>query len=55
MGAKLAAIFDEVKAKGGLNAQIKFAMLTKLSAAKAKETPDTPEMIKLFEECKAKV
>ena len=50
MGAKLEEFFAEAKARGGLNAQMKLAMLTRMSPSKAKEAPDTEENVKLFEE-----
>jgi len=55
MGAKLAAYFEKAKQQGGLNAQLKLAMLTKLSQKMARETPDSPENIKKFEEAMAKL
>jgi len=48
MGAALVDIYDEAKRVGGLPAQIKLAMLTKLSSPKASEVPDTPELIAQF-------
>lgn len=50
MGAKLEEYFVKVKAEGGLNAQMKLAMLTKMSPAKAKEAPDNEANIRIFEE-----
>jgi hypothetical protein len=50
MGAKLAAYFEKAKRQGGLEAQVKLAMLTKLSQKAAAEAPDSPENIKRFEE-----
>jgi len=55
MGVQLVAYFDKAKDKGGLQAQIKLAMMTKASAAKATEMPDSPENIKLFEEAMGKL
>ncbi len=50
MGAKLTSYFDQAKAKGGLGAQIKLAMLTKMAASAAAATEDTPQNIKIFED-----
>jgi hypothetical protein len=55
MGNILAGYFDKAKAKGGLNAQVKLAMLTKMSLKKAMEAPDSQENIKLFDEALAKI
>ena len=55
MGAKLEEYFVKAKAEGGLNAQMKLAMLTKMSPAKAKEAPDSEANIKLFEEAIKKI
>jgi hypothetical protein len=49
MGAVLLTYFDKAKAKGGLAAQVKLAMLTKLSSQQASQTPDTPDNVKIFE------
>ena len=50
MGAKLEGYFDQAKAKGGMQAQVKLAIPTKMSKQQAAAQPDTPENIKLFEE-----
>ncbi len=55
MGAALTAYFEKAKAKGGLAAQVKFAMLTKMSSEQASQAPDSPENIKKFEEALAKL
>ena len=55
MGAKLEEYFVKVKAEGGLNAQMKLAMLTKMSPAKAKESPDSETNIRIFEEAMKKL
>lgn len=55
MGAKLESYYEKAKAAGGLNAQMKLAMLTKMSPAKAKEAPDTDANIKIFEEAMKKL
>jgi hypothetical protein len=50
MGAILQSYFDKAKEKGGLNAQVKLAMITKMSSEKAKAEPDSASNIKLFED-----
>jgi hypothetical protein len=55
MGNILAGYFSIAKAKGGLVAQVKLAMITKMSLEKAKQAPDSQENIKLFEEAIEKV
>ena len=55
MGAKLMAFFKEAEAKGGVPAQVKLAMITKLSLSKASDTPDTPDNIALFEKAIAQI
>ena len=50
MGAQLVVYFDKAKAKGGLQAQIKLAMITKMSSQVAASAPDSPENIKMFED-----
>ncbi|WP_321420820.1 hypothetical protein [uncultured Methanomethylovorans sp.] len=49
MGQKLALYFDAAKTKGGLKAQTKLAMITKMSLTAAIAAPDSPENIALFE------
>jgi hypothetical protein len=50
MGAKLSAFYDKAKEMGGLKAQMRMAILTRISSTKAKEADDSPENIKKFEE-----
>lgn len=49
MGQKLIEYYDVVQKKGGLKAALRLAMLTKISVTKAKEIPDTAELIRNFE------
>ncbi len=49
MGQKLVSYFDAAKVKGGLKAQTKLAMITKMSSTAATAAPDSPENIALFE------
>ena len=55
MGVKLQAYYDAAKVKGGVSAQIKLAMITCMSQQKAKDSPDSPENIKIFEEALKKL
>ncbi len=55
MGAKLVEYFEKAKKLGGLNAQVKMAMLTAFSQKTAREAPDSPENIKKFEEAMSKL
>lgn len=49
MGQKLVSYFAAAKTKGGLKAQTKLAMITKMSSVAANVAPDSPENIALFE------
>ncbi|MBN2239675.1 MAG: hypothetical protein JW712_07865 [Dehalococcoidales bacterium] len=48
MGAVLVSYFDKAKEKGGLEALVKMAMLTKMSKQKAENSEDSKENIELF-------
>lgn len=50
MGTKLEEYFDKAKEKGGLSAQIKLAMITKMARKSAATHPDSAENIAIFEE-----
>jgi hypothetical protein len=50
MGKILESYFDMAKAKGGMVAQVKLAMITKMSKQKAYQAPDSQENIRIFEE-----
>ena len=45
MGAQLVALFEQAKQHGGVRAQLKMAMITKLSITKAEGANDSPELI----------
>ena len=49
MGQKLSSFYDAAKAKGGLKAQMRMAILTLLPSSKAGIEPDSPENIRKFE------
>jgi hypothetical protein len=55
MGTILSGYIAIAKNKVGLMAQVKLAMITKMSLEKAKQAPDSPENIKLFEEAIQKI
>ncbi|OGO18972.1 MAG: hypothetical protein A2Z15_06815 [Chloroflexi bacterium RBG_16_50_11] len=50
MGTILASYFDKAKAAGGIAAQVKLAMLTKMARVTATNAPDSAENIKTFDE-----
>jgi hypothetical protein len=49
MGSTLVSYYDKAKQKGGIKAQMRLAVLTKLPTNRAKDAPDSPENIQLFE------
>lgn len=49
MGAKLIELYEQAKQIGGLKAQMRMAMITKIPSSKAADEPDSPDNIKLFE------
>ena len=49
MGQKLTTYYEKAKAKGGIKAQMRMAMITMLSSSKAGTEPDSPENIAKFE------
>ncbi|HNT29472.1 MAG TPA: hypothetical protein PKL83_00790 [bacterium] len=55
MGQILVSYFKKAEEKGGIQAQVKLAMITKMSSIKAQEAPDSPENIKIFEEALAQL
>ena len=53
MGARLTQIYNEVKEKhpeNAMMAQLKLAMMTKMSSVEAASAPDSDELVSLFEE-----
>jgi len=50
MGMILASYFDKAREAGGIAAQVKLAMLTKMARAAAQNAPDSAENIKIFDE-----
>jgi len=45
MGEKLEKYYELVGAKGGLQAKMRLAVKTNVPSNKAKETPDTPDVL----------
>lgn len=41
--------YEQIKEMGGLPAQIRFAVMTRISSKKATDMPDSPENITIFE------
>jgi hypothetical protein len=50
MGSILASYFDKAREAGGIAAQVKLAMLTKMAKTAAEAAPDSAENIKTFDE-----
>jgi hypothetical protein len=50
MGKALLGMYEEAKKIGGLSAQIKLAVDTKMPSKKAAEEPDSPENLSIFKE-----
>ena len=48
MGQQLAKFYEAAKQAGGLQAQMRLAMKTGLSAEKAQAAPDSPENVAKF-------
>jgi len=50
MGSKLISYYEEAIKAGGIKAQMRLAVLTRLPSSRAKLAPDSPDNIKLFED-----
>ena len=50
MGQIMFDMYGEAKKLGGLGAQMRLAILTKIASPKALEAPDSPENIEKFRE-----
>ncbi len=50
MGQQLAAYYDMAKAMGGMKAQMRMAMITKVPSAQASSMPDAPDKVAVFEQ-----
>ncbi len=55
MGAVLVSYFDKAKEKGGLEALVKLAMLTKMSKQKAADAEDSKVNIETFTRALAQI
>lgn len=49
MGAKLAGYFDQAKQIAGLKGQMRMAVLTGVTSAKAPSESDSPDLVAKFE------
>jgi len=49
MGAKLTQFYEEAKKIGGIKAQMRMAVLTKMPSSQAATVPDSQENINLFQ------
>lgn len=50
MGKELKKYFEKANQIGGVKAQMRLSLITKMSIIKANNEPDTPENIRKFEE-----
>ncbi|HPI37787.1 MAG TPA: hypothetical protein PK397_07570 [Ignavibacteriaceae bacterium] len=55
MAAKLISYYKKAKELGGIKAEMRLAIITKIPSAKAEVAPDTPENIRLFENALAEI
>lgn len=55
MGERLIQIYQTVRERGGIEAQIKLALITRMSSIKAREVEDTEEYLKIFEDARGKI
>jgi hypothetical protein len=55
MGAKLLKYYDDAKGLGGAKATMRMAMITGIPSAKAGDQPDSPELVKKFEDALATI
>lgn len=55
MGKQLVEMYDEAKKIGGLSAQIKLAILTRMPSTKALEAPDNEDNITSFRKALAAI
>lgn len=50
MGQRLMSYYDQAKNLGGLKAQMRLSMITKLPSSQAVAAQDSPDVIKMFEQ-----
>ncbi len=48
MAARLLKLYEAAKAEGGLQMQMRLAMITSIPSTKAADMPDSPELIAKF-------
>lgn len=51
MAEKLMQLYKFASDKGGLDAKVKLATMTKIPSTKAATAPDSPETLALFRDC----
>lgn len=55
MGSQLLKLYEKARKAKGIEGQIKLALITQMSSAKARAAEDSPENIKLFEDAINKI
>ena len=55
MGQKLMSYYDQAKKMGGLKAQIRMAIITRIPSIRAIDAPDSQENITKFEQALAEL
>ena len=50
MGQKLNSFYEQAKSIGGLKAQMRMAMITKIPSSQAMSAADSPDTVKIFEQ-----
>jgi hypothetical protein len=50
MGQQLSGYYEKAKAMGGMKAQMRMAMITKVPSAQAGSLPDSPDKVAIFEQ-----
>jgi hypothetical protein len=55
VGEQLLREYEEAKRLGGMKAQVRLAILTRMSAPRAKDAPDSAENLAIFREAMLKL
>ena len=55
VGAQILGMYKLADALGGIQARVRLAMLTTISSRAASEIPDTPDVVRKFEDALAKL
>jgi len=50
MGQQLLSYYEKAKALGGMKAQMRMAMITKVPSSQAGSAPDSPDAVATFEQ-----